>query len=217
MAGFVYVMSNPAMPGLVKIGKSDKDPSGDRARELRTTGVPYPFKVEYFAFVEGHHELEKTLHSFFAKHRVDKDREFFRISPDVVIEAIKSRVKVLYEKDEYSYGDNRKKEQQERDSLRLKQEEIRKKKRDKLLSELRDKHEKSSGYDSRKNSNDYSYLDLEMRKAIDNNDIELIKELISFGINLYPAYMDMSHVVYVNHHGSKEAVELILNASKQKI
>ena len=46
MAGFVYIMSNPAFPQLLKIGKSGKDPTGDRVKELNQTGVPEPFKVE---------------------------------------------------------------------------------------------------------------------------------------------------------------------------
>ena len=44
MAGFVYVMSNPSLSeGLLKIGKSDKDPTKYRVDELQTTGVPEPF------------------------------------------------------------------------------------------------------------------------------------------------------------------------------
>ena len=33
-------MSNPAMPGLVKVGFSESDPAAGRAKELYTTGVP---------------------------------------------------------------------------------------------------------------------------------------------------------------------------------
>ena len=39
-------MSNPAMPGLVKVGFTTDTPDV-RARELYTTGVPLPFKVEF--------------------------------------------------------------------------------------------------------------------------------------------------------------------------
>jgi hypothetical protein len=44
LAGFVYVMSNPAFPDRIKIGKSKKDPTTDRVNELNQTGVPeaYP-------------------------------------------------------------------------------------------------------------------------------------------------------------------------------
>ena len=39
-------MSNPAMPGLLKVGFTTDTPDV-RARELYTTGVPLPFKVEF--------------------------------------------------------------------------------------------------------------------------------------------------------------------------
>ena len=42
MAGFIYVMSNPAFPDLIKIGKSKKDPTTDRVSELNQTGVASP-------------------------------------------------------------------------------------------------------------------------------------------------------------------------------
>jgi hypothetical protein len=42
--GSVYVMSNPAMPGLLKVGFTTKEP-GDRAEALFTTGIPVPFRV----------------------------------------------------------------------------------------------------------------------------------------------------------------------------
>ena len=51
MAGFIYIMSNPAFPNLLKIGKTSKDPTSNRINELNTTGVPYPFRCEYYAFV----------------------------------------------------------------------------------------------------------------------------------------------------------------------
>lgn len=44
--GFVYVLSNKAIPEMVKIGMTDRL-SENRAKELWRTGVPLPFKVEY--------------------------------------------------------------------------------------------------------------------------------------------------------------------------
>lgn len=46
-AGYIYVLINPSMDGLVKIGKTTRDPSG-RAKELSgATGVPSPFLLAY--------------------------------------------------------------------------------------------------------------------------------------------------------------------------
>ena len=46
--GYVYIMTNPAMPGLVKIGSTTLLPD-ERARQLSSsTGVPRPFQVVAF-------------------------------------------------------------------------------------------------------------------------------------------------------------------------
>ncbi|MFT7387743.1 MAG: hypothetical protein ACI8VC_000984 [Candidatus Endobugula sp.] len=42
-AGIVYVLTNPAMPGIVKIGKTSRDSVDARLNELYSTGVPVPF------------------------------------------------------------------------------------------------------------------------------------------------------------------------------
>lgn len=76
--GFVYILSNTAFPGLLKIGFTRKVPS-ERAAELDTTGVPSPFVVEYYCLVEGDSQLESAVHRVMAGARHRGDREFFRI------------------------------------------------------------------------------------------------------------------------------------------
>ena len=49
--GIVYVLSNPAMPDIVKIGKT-RD-INQRLSSLYSTGVPLPFKCVYAKEVEG--------------------------------------------------------------------------------------------------------------------------------------------------------------------
>ena len=87
MAGYVYVLLNPGMPGLVKIGRTDRHPN-DRARELSTTGSAYPFIAAYWREVPDPVTAETWLHSFFHEHRVNRDREFFRIEVVEVIDAM---------------------------------------------------------------------------------------------------------------------------------
>ena len=87
MAGFIYIMSNPAFPNLLKIGKSTKDPTKYRVNELNQTGVPEPFKVDYYAFVEDEDDLERMVHDELASQRPNKNREFFSVD---YIEAIKT-------------------------------------------------------------------------------------------------------------------------------
>ena len=62
MKGWIYIISNKAMPGLIKVGYSLKDPIG-RAAELGT-GSPYPYTVEYEALVDHPKKIEKNRVDF---------------------------------------------------------------------------------------------------------------------------------------------------------
>ena len=42
--GIVYLLTNPVMPGLVKIGMTTQEGIDKRMKELYTTGVPIPFE-----------------------------------------------------------------------------------------------------------------------------------------------------------------------------
>lgn len=101
MAGFVYIFTNPAYGHLIKIGKSDRDPEAFRRTELDGTGVPEPFKVEYYAYVDDHHSLERLLHQRFADARPNKHREFFAVSVFEAIQAIQNAGPVRYEQNNY--------------------------------------------------------------------------------------------------------------------
>jgi hypothetical protein len=86
-AGFVYIMINPAMPKLVKIGCTRHSPS-KRARALRATGVPDDFVVVYDELVTDHKLLERRLHERFHNHRYTRNREFFAIPIQEAIRAL---------------------------------------------------------------------------------------------------------------------------------
>jgi hypothetical protein len=80
--GYVYVLTNPSMPGLVKIGSTDR-PLGERITELSgATGVPTPFTVECFIPTNDYIRLEQELHTSLSKYRVREDREFFRVQDE---------------------------------------------------------------------------------------------------------------------------------------
>ncbi|ARN79971.1 GIY-YIG nuclease family protein [Methylocystis bryophila] len=81
----VYVVTNPAMPGLVKIGRTAGDDAGFRISQLYTSGVPFPFKLEFACRVPNAEEVEQALHRAFAPNRVNPRREFFSIEPDQAI------------------------------------------------------------------------------------------------------------------------------------
>jgi hypothetical protein len=85
----VYVLTNPAMPGLVKIGRTSTEEAVTRIAQLYSTGVPFPFKLEFACKVENPDEVEQALHRAFAPNRVNPRREFFSIEPDQAIAILK--------------------------------------------------------------------------------------------------------------------------------
>ena len=86
--GIVYILTNTAMPGLVKIGRTD-GPLEDRMKSLSgATGVPVAFECFYACEVEDSAEVEKNLHDAYVDHRIIP-KEFFRIDPERVWSALK--------------------------------------------------------------------------------------------------------------------------------
>ena len=78
MKGQLYIISNPSIPGMVKIGMTTRDVE-TRIRELYTTGLPTEFKVEYVFLCEDVVYAEKQAHRILEKYRVNKSREWFAI------------------------------------------------------------------------------------------------------------------------------------------
>ncbi len=87
MPNVVYILINETMPGLVKVGHTNAD-LAQRIRQLWTTGVPLPFELHFACEVTNGQFVEAQLHEAFGDHRVSKNREFFRISPDRVKAAL---------------------------------------------------------------------------------------------------------------------------------
>lgn len=77
--GYVYVLANDAMPGLVKIGRTCRS-AQSRADELYQTGVPTPFRVVAEAYSPDCVQLERMMHEQMQHCRVSEGREFFSSS-----------------------------------------------------------------------------------------------------------------------------------------
>ncbi|SJM91880.1 conserved hypothetical protein [Crenothrix polyspora] len=85
----VYVLTNPAMPGLVKIGKTTQLEVEERMKQLYGTGVPVPFDCAFACQVKDATEVEKALHFAFGNSRINPNREFFKIEAERVIAVLK--------------------------------------------------------------------------------------------------------------------------------
>src|SRR5438094_705872 len=81
--GHVYVLSNPAMPGLCKIGRA-RD-VGTRRRALSVgTMVPDDFIIEAVYASDDPDRLERHIHMYFVNFRYNERKEFFKINIDRV-------------------------------------------------------------------------------------------------------------------------------------
>lgn len=86
--GFVYILRNPSISGMVKIGYTTRTVQ-ERVNELsRSTSVPTPFQVvEAFHFGDAPH-AEQQIHSRLTSKKVKKVREFFEVAEDVAVQEL---------------------------------------------------------------------------------------------------------------------------------
>lgn len=91
---YVYILSNKSMPGLIKIGFTDKTPQKRVEGLNKSTGVPMDFDIEWAFPCFNAIRLEKEIHDYFDGYRLRKNREFFRID----IETAKENIRKIGEK-----------------------------------------------------------------------------------------------------------------------
>ena len=82
MSGYVYAVTNPSIPGLVKIGRTAN--LNKRMDTLYCSSVPHPFECEAVQEVEDPNAVEATLHSYLSGYRVTSKREFFKVDVEQV-------------------------------------------------------------------------------------------------------------------------------------
>ena len=95
--GIVYLLTNPVMPGLVKIGMTTREDMDARMKELYSTGVPVPFECQFACKVKKTDcaKIEKALHTAFNPQRINANREFFRIQ----VEQAKAILELFHHED----------------------------------------------------------------------------------------------------------------------
>ena len=83
----VYILTNIAMPGLVKVGHSFD--AKERAKQLSSaSGVPCDFDVAYAQDIPLAQEAETFAHAELVDRRVNSRREFFLTSRTTAINAV---------------------------------------------------------------------------------------------------------------------------------
>ena len=81
--GWVYVLLNPSMDGIYKVGMTDRSPE-ERAKELSaSTSIATPFFIIYKHQTHYPKELEYAVHKELENinSRINHNREFFEGDP----------------------------------------------------------------------------------------------------------------------------------------
>jgi hypothetical protein len=90
MTGYIYCLVNASIPGLVKIGKTKRNPHERAAEISASTGVPTPFEIKWSRQVADMDKAESDLHAALLGCRLSKRREFFRCTPAQAMSAAKA-------------------------------------------------------------------------------------------------------------------------------
>lgn len=85
--GFVYILTNDAMPGCIKIGRTND--LKRRVQEMDNTSVPLPFKLYFAIETDNDSSIEKNMFAAFEKFRVRTNREFFALNPESAVSALR--------------------------------------------------------------------------------------------------------------------------------
>jgi hypothetical protein len=90
---YVYILTNPGYPNLVKVGITTKDVNA-RVTAINATATVYEWVVKYAIPVSkgSAHKIEQQVHTALAQYRVDSDqgnsREFFEIDPLTALDVV---------------------------------------------------------------------------------------------------------------------------------
>ena len=79
--GIIYALTNPAINGLVKIGKTTREDVNLRIRELSgSTGVPAPFDCIKAVEVDEVTQKDKLIKELLRPQRLNPNREFYELT-----------------------------------------------------------------------------------------------------------------------------------------
>ena len=89
-AGYLYIISSPSLPDMVKIGVTRRLNPSIRVKELSSSSLPFPFELNAYCFNNDAFELESNMHNYFDAYRVSPNREFFYVPIEQAIDALKN-------------------------------------------------------------------------------------------------------------------------------
>ena len=96
-AGYVYILTNKCLKGMVKIGMTSR-PVNTRSKELFNTSLPMPFDEFASLKTSKFVEVEDLVHRILTKltrKRVNESREFYKIKPGEALEILEDVSRLL--------------------------------------------------------------------------------------------------------------------------
>lgn len=127
MEGFIYILSNECMPGLVKVGQTRNTPSKRAAEISANESAPKPMRVEYYAFVGcDPYPIEQKVHGDLRAH--SEGKEWFRCDVPQAITAVRRACAGILKHEEIFYIDPEEVRRLEEEAERLREEEARQEK-----------------------------------------------------------------------------------------
>lgn len=84
--GFVYCLGNDCMPGIYKVGKTERSVMLRAAELSSSTSVPSSFHILFYVETDSMSDVEKMAHDELADYRVANNREFFQCDPRIIRE-----------------------------------------------------------------------------------------------------------------------------------
>ena len=79
MSGYIYCLENESMPGLLKIGFTERTME-ERLAEANSSGTfgpPSDYTVVFAKLVMNPRHKESNMHTLLKKHRINPKKEFF--------------------------------------------------------------------------------------------------------------------------------------------
>ena len=105
--GYIYIMTNPALKDMVKIGYATDVES--RRKQLSTTALPYEYEIYATYETSGNLEdkkLHKLIDNLNPDLRISKNREFFVLTPEDAYELLESIAIISGTKDKLKKAKN---------------------------------------------------------------------------------------------------------------
>ncbi len=87
MSGYIYCLTVPRMPGVVKIGYTAGSVE-KRVKDLDNTSVVEPLQLYYAGKVRNPITIEKKIHEIYKEQRIRPNREFFEVDAEQVKKVI---------------------------------------------------------------------------------------------------------------------------------